>query len=112
MSERDDRVHIADMLDAVRRAQRFMGGMDLGSFLADEKTQSAIIRQLEVIGEAARRVSRAFREAHGDVPWQPSAAMRNVLIHEYFGVDLEEVWKTVMEDLPRLEAVLKALSQG
>lgn len=112
MPERDDLVYIADMLDAVERAQRFAGGMDLGAFLADEKTQSAVIRQIEIIGEAARRVSLPFREAHADVPWQPSAAMRNVLIHEYFGVDLEEVWKTVAEDLPDLAAVLRAIIGG
>jgi uncharacterized protein with HEPN domain len=87
---RDDAA-ILDILKAARLAQRFVAGMDRDSFLADEKTQSAVVHQLLVIGEAAKRVSDAIRTAHPSVPWASMAGMRDKLIHAYDDVDLEEV---------------------
>ncbi len=82
MPERDDRFYVRSMLDAVRLSQEFVAGMRLELFLKDAKTQSAVIRQLEIVGEAASRVTRRFRESHPEVPWSKAIGMRNALIHE------------------------------
>ena len=106
---RDDAA-ILDILKAARLAQAFVAGMDRASFLADEKTQSAVLHQLLVVGEAAKRVSDATRTAQPAVPWVSMAGMRDKLIHEYDDVDLEEVWQTVVRDLPPLVAALGPLA--
>ncbi len=107
---RDDAA-VLDILRAARLAQTFVGGIDRDSFLADEKTQSAVVHQLLVIGEAAKRISDATRTAHRAVPWVSMAGMRDKLIHEYDEVDLEEVWQTVVRDLPPLIAALASLGR-
>lgn len=106
---RDDAA-ILDILKAARLAQMFVAAMDRDAFLADEKTQSAVVHQLLVIGEAAKRVSEATRTARSAVPWGAMAGMRDKLIHEYDEVDLEEVWQTVVRDLPPLIAALAPLA--
>ena len=98
---RDDAT-VVDVLRAARGAMAFVQGMDLSAFLGDAKTQAAVLHQLLVIGEAVRRLSEGFRGRHPGVPWHLMAGMRNKIIHEYDDVDLEEVWKTVREDLPEL----------
>ena len=106
MADRDDAVYLAEALDAIRLAQTFTAGMTGDEFLEDLKTQSAVVRQLEIIGEACGHVSRTTRDAHPEIPWGEAIATRNVLIHEYFGVDPETVWMTVQEDLPVLAELL------
>jgi uncharacterized protein with HEPN domain len=112
MPATDDRVYVREMLDAIDRVGRFVAGMDLDGFLADEKTQSAVIRQFEVIGGAARHVGAAFREAHPEVPWRKAALLRTLLTHEHSGVGAETVWRTIGEDLPALRALLAGLVRG
>lgn len=77
--------------------------------MEDEKTQSAVVRQLEIIGEALGEVGDALRRAHPEVPWSKAIGMRNALIHAYFHVDAETVWRTVREDLPSLATQVAAL---
>ena len=84
-----DAAAILDVLKAAQLAQTFVAGMDRNSFLADDKTQSAVMHQLLVIGEAAKRVSDATRTAYPAVPWATMAGMRDKLIHEYDDVDIE-----------------------
>jgi uncharacterized protein with HEPN domain len=81
-------------------------------FSSDEKTQDAVVRQFEVVGEAAKKVSEAFRSQHPNVPWSQMAKMRDVLIHHYFGIDLSVVWETVQRDLPRLLSIVRPLVEG
>ena len=105
--------YVQDMLGAVDRARRFVAGMDYPAFLADEKTSYAVVRALEIIGEASKKVPKSIREKHPELPWRLMAGIRDHLIHDYFGVDLEVVWKTVQEDLPAVQAQLeRMLSEG
>ena len=103
--QRDDAT-ILDLINAGRCIERFVRGFDRESFAGDEKTQSAVLHQLMVIGEAVKRLSPEFREAHADTPWALIAGMRDRLIHAYDSVDLDEVWRTVSRDIPELLARL------
>ncbi|MEW6180287.1 MAG: DUF86 domain-containing protein [Chloroflexota bacterium] len=90
------------MLENSRKALLFVEGVDFESFINDEKTLYAIIRAIEVIGEAAKKVPLEFRETYPQIPWREIAATRDKLIHEYFGINHRVIWNTVKEDLPGL----------
>jgi len=104
--ERDESLYLVDIRDAVEKILQYTsGGRD--EFFADPMRQDAVIRNLEVMGEAVRKVSDATRVAHPDVPWRQMAATRDRVIHGYFNVDLEIVWEIVEQELPRLRDVLQ-----
>ena len=103
---------LLDMLIWARRAVEFVGPLTAEAFANDRLVQSATIRCLEVIGEAATRVSREFREDHPEIPWREITGMRNRLAHEYGYVDLAEVWRTATRDCPELVARLETLVPG
>ena len=105
---RDD-AHLLDILKAARLAIEFKGTAEKAEFLEDAKTQSAVLHQLLIIGEAVKRISPEFRAAHPEVPWKLIAGTRDKLIHFYEGVDLEEVWKIVISDLPHLIRLIEPL---
>ena len=105
---RDDAVAL-DMLNAARRAVDFAADCTEAELGTDLKTQSAILHQLLVLGEAAKRLSDDFREAHPGTPWKAIAGMRDRIIHGYDDVDLREVWRTVDRDLPSLIVTLERL---
>lgn len=103
---------LGHILEAVDRIESFSAGMDEAGFLADIKTQDAVIRNLEVIGEACnniRRVAPEFAGAHPEVPWGSAIGNRNALSHGYFSVDLPLVWATVQQDLRQLKATVEGL---
>jgi uncharacterized protein with HEPN domain len=102
---------VLDMLRATRLAVEFRGTLDKAAFLADLKTRSAVLHQLLVLGEATKRVSEEFRSRHPEIPWKLIAGMRDKLIHAYDAVDLDEVFRTISEDLPRLIVTLEPLSE-
>jgi len=108
---RDDAT-LLDILRAARLALEFRGRLEKAAFLTDLKTQAAVLHELLVLGEAAKRLSAAFREEHPDVPWKAITGMRDRLLHGYDDVDLDLVWKTVDEDLPALVTRLEALAPG
>jgi uncharacterized protein with HEPN domain len=105
---RDDAV-LLDMAKASRLVTEFVHGQDQAAFLADVKTQSAVLHQLLIVGEAAKRLSDPFRNTHSQIPWKSIAGMRDVLIHHYDNVDLDEVWRTVTVDVPQLAAFLQTV---
>lgn len=98
----DERIFLLHSADAVERALSYVSGMTEREFAANVLTQDGVIRQLEIIGEAARHIPVEFRRAHPGVRWDEMAGMRDKLIHDYFGVDLGRVWLTAAEDLPVL----------
>lgn len=109
MSKRSDADLISDIKEAIGRIAEYLGEMSYGDFLEDIKTQDAIIRNIEVIGEAAKGVTDRVRSSSSEIPWKSIAAMRDRLIHQYFGVNLEIVWQVVSHDLRELEPHFSSL---
>ena len=95
--------YVDDMLDAAGKIQAFLLHDNFESFSKDEKTQFAVIRALEIIGEASNKIPASIKKKHPDIPWRAISGMRNKLIHDYFGVDIDVVWKTAMEDIPSIK---------
>lgn len=108
---RDD-AHLADLLDSARIIRRHLAGMTREQFLADLRTQDAVIRRFEIIGEAARRLSPATRAALPEIPWPLVVAMRNLLIHDYDDVEPERVWVDAQNDIPKLIARIENYLAG
>jgi uncharacterized protein with HEPN domain len=102
-------LYLTEMLGAVRNIRDFVAGMDKSDFLSDEKTRSAVVRQFEVLGEAAKGVPAEIRNAAPAIEWNAIAGMRDRLIHAYFRVDYELVWDTIVTELPGLEKDLEEL---
>lgn len=105
---RDD-AWLLDMLNAARRTLEYARGLDERSFHASQRDQDAILRQLTILGEAAKGVSPEFRAAHPDIPWKRIAGFRDVVVHDYFHVDLKEVWQIVQQEAPSLIGLLAPL---
>ena len=102
-----DTAYLWDMLDAARTVEQLISGLDFAQYSDDRRTQLAVERSLEIIGEAAGRISTSFRDAHPEIPWRQIIGQRNVLIHEYAEIKQERIWKTVKESIPQLIELLK-----
>ena len=112
MPPREWRLRIEDILEAATRARRYVEDMDLEAFVADDRTLDAVSRCFGIIGEAATHVPREIVESHPEIPWAEMRGMRNIVVHEYFGVTSETLWKTAREDLPTLIEPLRRLLAG
>jgi len=106
---KDDRIYIEHILQSIEKIQSYISGKDQETFSNDSITQDAVVRQLEIIGEATKRISKELRNKNSDVPWDDMAGMRDVLIHDYIDVDLNIVWKTASQSIPGLKALLNKL---
>ncbi len=109
MPERDASLLIEEMLAAIRKIERYTEGMDQVRFHQDEKTVDAVVRNLEVVGEAARRIPAEFTSRHAHLPWRQVAGLRNRIVHDYLGLDLEIIWQVIRHDLANLKIQLEQL---
>lgn len=108
---RDDLVYLAHIKDALQQIATYTEGMDEASFRINRLVQDAVIRQFEIVGEATKNLSDNFRERHQGMPWKDLAGFRDKLIHQYFGVDLSTVWRSVVDDLPILLDAVRKIQQ-
>jgi uncharacterized protein with HEPN domain len=109
---KDEKVYLRHIQDSVERIESYVSGINRDEFFEKSMIQDAVIRQLEIIGEAAKRISGSARANEPHIPWNSIAGMRDKLIHDYFGVDLSTVWETVKEDLsPLKDAVGRMLGE-
>jgi uncharacterized protein with HEPN domain len=99
--------YLDDIRNSIAEVGEFTCGMDYEAFAADKKTVNAVIRSLEVLGEAAKHIPAPYRKKHPEIPWTKMAGMRDVLIHDYMGVDLRTVWNVVRERLPELMSLFE-----
>ena len=104
-----DRVFVAQMIEAASAALEFTEGQTKESFGEDRLIAFAVVRAIQLVGQAARNVSTEVQSANADIPWREMIGMRNVVVHDYADVDLALVWKTVREDLPKVIARLRVL---
>ena len=105
-------LYLKNILESIAKIERYVSGFNETSFRIDDKTQDAVIRQLEIIGEAARLLPDKIKIAHPQVPWREVSGMRNHLIHRYFKVDIDEVWRTAQNDLSALGAEIENILDG
>lgn len=106
------RLRIEDILESVEKIGRFTKDMSLEDFTGDEKTVDAVVRNISVIGEAARHVPEEIRERYPDVPWSEMRGMRNVVVHEYASVSIPIVWQTAKRNLPPLVPILRRILEN
>jgi uncharacterized protein with HEPN domain len=109
MSKREDNILLRDILESGDKIFRFVDGMNFEQFCEDEKTIDAIIRNFEVIGEAANRLSQDFKDHHLEVDWHRIRGFRNRIVHDYAGVDLSIVWNIIENFLPKMIALIRKI---
>ncbi len=109
MKARSHALFLEDMLDAMAKIEDFINGMDYSSFANDDKTLSAVIRKFEIIGEAAKNIPASVKEKHPEIPWKSMSGLRDVIIHDYFGIDAEIIWNIASRNLPELRPMIKKI---
>ncbi len=103
------RDYIVDILSSIQDIEEFVKGMDFDEFVKDRKTINAVIRSLEVMGEAVKKIPDEIRERYPEIPWKYIAGMRDKLIHEYHGVDLEIVWEVIKSEIPPIKPIFEKM---
>lgn len=104
--KRDNFIYIDHILESVEKIFRYTNSVNVHHFVENEMLQDAVIRNFEIIGEATKGLTTEFREKYGNVPWKQMAGMRDILIHDYLGIDVIAVWDTIERDLPKLKKQL------
>ena len=112
MSKRRPDVYLQDILESIGHIQRFLEGVSEDEFYKKVEKQDAVLRRLEIIGEAVKHLPEEIREDHPDIPWRQVAGMRDIIIHEYFGITLEMVWVVATEDILDLKAKVEEIIES
>lgn len=107
---KDDFLYISHILEAISDIKQFTAGMDKNQFLGNKLVKHAIIRNIEIIGEASKQLSKEFMDMQKGIPWKDMIKMRDKAIHFYFGINYDIVWEVIERDIPELEKKLKALA--
>lgn len=109
MSSRSIELFLSDIKESIDKIEEYVQKMSFNDFEKDSKTVDAVVRNIEIIGEAAKNIPSEIRLKHVEIPWKEIVGSRSKAIHEYFGIDLEILWKTVIEDIPRLKKQIKKI---
>ena len=109
MSKRDPLVLLEDIMLAIEKIGRYTSQLNHDAFLTDELVIDGVARNLEIIGEAARQVPEEFKRVHKNIPWTQIAGLRNRIVHDYFGLDLEIIWEIIQHDLPELKKQVRQI---
>ena len=110
--KRDFKLFVADILDAMEAIKEFVKGKDLKGLLEDEKTLSAVLWKLTLIGEAAKHIPQDLRKRWPEIPWKEMAGMRDRIVHAYFGIDRQLLWETITVHIPRIKPALRAMLEN
>lgn len=105
--QRDIGLYLDDILESIEKIEDYTKDLSEEEFSRNTETQDAVLRRLAIIGEAVKHLPEDIKEKHKQIPWKQITGARDIFVHEYFGVGIERVWKTVQEDLPRLKKVVK-----
>ncbi|VVB90955.1 Uncharacterised protein [uncultured archaeon] len=110
--KRNIKLFFVDILEAIQSIKEYTQNMDYGEFIKDKKTRDAVVRNLEIIGEATKNIPDEIKEMYPGINWKVIAGMRDKLIHEYFGVSNQIVWETITNDLPMFESQIEKITEG
>lgn len=106
---REVNLYLQDIWESLLAIENYLKGLSISDFQENQQVQDAVVRRLEIMGEAAKNVDEDFRNLHSDIPWKKIAGLRDVLIHEYFGVNIDRVWEVVRKDFPPLRGNLQKI---
>jgi uncharacterized protein with HEPN domain len=109
MKSRDYRDYLHDILDAINDIESFVDDLSYDQFIKDRKTLNAVVRSIEIIGEASKNIPEPIKQKYKELPWKQMAGMRDKLIHAYFGVDTETLWKAAKNNIPTLKAAIQKM---
>lgn len=109
MKERTYKMFVEDILDAMNKIERFISGLTYELFEANEMAIDAVIRNFEIIGEASTHIPDEIREKHPDIPWKRMIGLRNIVIHDYFGIDLDTIWMIASKNIPETKPLIVAM---
>ena len=105
---KDDRLYLIHLSESIDKIESYIGGLDFASFMQNLLVQDAVLRNLQVLAESTQRLSEDFKTRHPEIQWYKIAGLRNILVHDYLGIDLETVWAVVTDKLPELKTVAQA----